>query len=206
MMGKVKIFKKKVESLQEEDVNQGTQQPAENPNAENLRQLEGQKAQLIQDIADIQKKCADDVAQKKQLIAQIDKQIADLGGHVNVTESADIVGLGRVNESIYSDNGKRDEISAILKEAIDNADLSYTFSEKECDNYARYLIDKMNDVSSTWKKSEDNWDKFEEILVDYKKVTSKFGSSDKEMTRLKESLKKSFYVKANSYTWVFGND
>ena len=206
MMGKVKIFKKKVESLQEEDVNQGTQQPAENPNAEKLRQLEGQKAQLIQDIADIQKKCADDVAQKKQLIAQIDKQIADLGGHVNVTESADIVGLGRVNESIYSDNGKRDEISAILKEAIDNADLSYTFSEKECDNYARYLIDKMNDVSSTWKKSEDNWDKFEEILVDYKKVKSKFGSSDKEMTRLKESLKKSFYVKANSYTWVFGND
>ena len=206
MMGKVKIFKKKVESLQEEDVNQGTQQPAENPNAEKLRQLEGQKAQLVQDIADIQKKCADDVAQKKQLIAQIDKQIADLGGHVNVTESADIVGLGRVNESIYSDNGKRDEISAILKEAIDNADLSYTFSEKECDNYARYLIDKMNDVSSTWKKSEDNWDKFEEILVDYKKVKSKFGSSDKEMTRLKESLKKSFYVKANSYTWVFGND
>ena len=206
MMGKVKIFKKKVESLQEEDTNQGTQQPAENPNAEKLRQLEVQKAQLIQDIADIQKKCADDVAQKKQLIAQIDKQIADLGGHVNVTESADIVGLGRVNESIYSDNGKRDEISAILKEAIDNADLSYTFSEKECDNYARYLIDKMNDVSSTWKKSEDNWDKFEEILVDYKKVKSKFGSSDKEMTRLKESLKKSFYVKANSYTWVFGND
>lgn len=206
MMGKVKIFKKKVESLQEEDTNQGTQQPAENPNAEKLRQLEIQKAQLIQDIADIQKKCADDVAQKKQLIAQIDKQIADLGGHVNVTESADIVGLGRVNESIYSDNGKRDEISAILKEAIDNADLSYTFSEKECDNYARYLIDKMNDVSSTWKKSEDNWDKFEEILVDYKKVKSKFGSSDKEMTRLKESLKKSFYVKANSYTWVFGND
>lgn len=205
MMGKVKIFKKKVESLQEEDTNQGTQQPAENPNAEKLRQLEGQKAQLIQDIADIQKKCADDVAQKKQLIAQIDKQIADLGGHVNVTESVDIVGLGRVNESIYSDNGKRDEISAILKEAIDNADLSYTFSEKECDNYARYLIDKMNDVSSTWKKSEDNWDKFEEILVDYKKVKSKFGSSDKEMTRLKESLKKSFYVKANSYTWVFGN-
>lgn len=206
MMGKVKIFKKKVESLQEEDTNQGTQQPAENPNAEKLRQLEIQKAQLIQDIADIQKKCADDVAQKKQLIAQIDKQIADLGGHVNVTESADIVGLGRVNESIYSDNGKRDEISAILKEAIDNADLSYTFSEKECDNYARYLIDKMNDVSSTWKKSEDNWDKFEEILVDYKKVKSKFGSSDKEMNRLKESLKKSFYVKANSYTWVFGND
>lgn len=206
MMGKVKIFKKKVESLQEEDTNQGTQQPAENPNAEKLRQLEIQKAQLIQDIANIQKKCADDVAQKKQLIAQIDKQIADLGGHVNVTESADIVGLGRVNESIYSDNGKRDEISAILKEAIDNADLSYTFSEKECDNYARYLIDKMNDVSSTWKKSEDNWDKFEEILVDYKKVKSKFGSSDKEMTRLKESLKKSFYVKANSYTWVFGND
>ena len=206
MMGKVKIFKKKVESLQEEDTNQGTQQPAENPNAEKLRQLEIQKAQLIQDIADIQKKCADDVAQKKQLIAQIDKQIADLGGHVNVTESADIVGLGRVNESIYSDNGKRDEISAILKEAIDNADLSYTFSEKECDNYARYLIDKMNDVSSTWKKSEDNWDKFEEILVDYKKVKSKFGSSDKEMARLKESLKKSFYVKANSYTWVFGND
>lgn len=206
MMGKVKILKKKVESLQEEDTNQGTQQPAENPNAEKLRQLEIQKAQLIQDIADIQKKCADDVAQKKQLIAQIDKQIADLGGHVNVTESADIVGLGRVNESIYSDNGKRDEISAILKEAIDNADLSYTFSEKECDNYARYLIDKMNDVSSTWKKSEDNWDKFEEILVDYKKVKSKFGSSDKEMTRLKESLKKSFYVKANSYTWVFGND
>ena len=205
MMGKVKIFKKKVESLQEEDTNQGTQQPAENPNAEKLRQLEIQKAQLIQDIADIQKKCADDVAQKKQLIAQIDKQIADLGGHVNVTESADIVGLGRVNESIYSDNGKRDEISAILKEAIDNADLSYTFSEKECDNYARYLIDKMNDVSSTWKKSEDNWDKFEEILVDYKKVKSKFGSSDKEMTRLKESLKKSFYVKANSYTWVFGD-
>ena len=106
---------------------------------------------------------------------------------------------------IYSDNGKRDEISAILKEAIDNADLSYTFSEKECDNYARYLIDKMNDVSSTWKKSKDNWDKFEEILVDYKKVKSKFGSSDKEMTRLKESLKKSFYVKANSYTWVFGD-
>ena len=206
MMGKVKIFKKKVESLQEEGTNQETQQPAENPNAEKLRQLEGQKAQLIQDIANIQKKCADDVAQKKQLIAQIDKQIADLGGHVNVTESADIVGLGRVNESIYSDNGKRDEISAILKEAIDNADLSYTFSEKECDNYARYLIDKMNDVSSTWKKSEDNWDKFEEILVDYKKVKSKFGSSDKEMTRLKESLKKSFYVKANSYTWVFGND
>lgn len=206
MMGKVKIFKKKVESLQEEGTNQETQQPAENPNAEKLRQLEGQKAQLIQDIADIQKKCADDVAQKKQLIAQIDKQIADLGGHVNVTESADIVGLGRVNESIYSDNGKRDEISAILKEAIDNADLSYTFSEKECDNYARYLIDKMNDVSSTWKRSEDNWDKFEEILVDYKKVKSKFGSSDKEMTRLKESLKKSFYVKANSYTWVFGND
>lgn len=205
MMGKVKIFKKKVESLQEEGTNQGTQQPAENPNAEKLRQLEGQKAQLIQDIADIQKKCADDVAQKKQLIAQIDKQIADLGGHVNVTESSDIVGLGRVNESIYSDNGKRDEISAILKEAIDNADLSYTFSEKECDNYARYLIDKMNDVSSTWKKSEDNWDKFEEILVDYKKVKSKFGSSDKEMTRLKESLKKSFYVKANSYTWVFGD-
>ena len=205
MMGKVKIFKKKVESLQEEDTNQGTQQPAENPNAEKLRQLEIQKAQLIQDIADIQKKCADDVAQKKQLIAQIDKQIADLGGHVNVTESSDIVGLGRVNESIYSDNGKRDEISAILKEAIDNADLSYTFSEKECDNYARYLIDKMNDVSSTWKKSEDNWDKFEEILVDYKKVKSKFGSSDKEMTRLKESLKKSFYVKANSYTWVFGD-
>lgn len=205
MMGKVKIFKKKVESLQEEDINQGAQQPAENPNAEKLRQLEGQKAQLIQDIANIQKKCADDVAQKKQLIAQIDKQIADLGGHVNVTESADIVGLGRVNESIYSDNGKRDEISAILKEAIDNADLSYTFSEKECDNYARYLIDKMNDVSSTWKKSEDNWDKFEEILVDYKKVKSKFGSSDKEMTRLKESLKKSFYVKANSYTWVFGD-
>lgn len=205
MMGKVKILKKKVESLQEEDTNQGTQQPAENPNAEKLRQLEIQKAQLIQDIADIQKKCADDVAQKKQLIAQIDKQIADLGGHVNVTESADIVGLGRVNESIYSDNGKRDEISAILKEAIDNADLSYTFSEKECDNYARYLIDKMNDVSSTWKKSEDNWDKFEEILVDYKKVKSKFGSSDKEMTRLKESLKKSFYVKANSYTWVFGD-
>ena len=205
MMGKVKIFKKKVESLQEEDTNQGTQQPAENPNAEKLRQLEIQKAQLIQDIADIQKKCADDVAQKKQLIAQIDKQIADLGGHVNVTESADIVGLGRVNESIYSDNGKRDEISAILKEAIDNADLSYTFSEKECDNYARYLIDKMNDVSSTWKKSEDNWDKFEEILVDYKKVKSKFGSSDKEMARLKESLKKSFYVKANSYTWVFGD-
>ena len=205
MMGKVKILKKKVESLQEEDTNQGTQQPAENPNAEKLRQLEIQKAQLIQDIADIQKKCADDVAQKKQLIAQIDKQIADLGGHVNVTESADIVGLGRVNESIYSDNGKRDEISAILKEAIDNADLSYTFSEKECDNYARYLIDKMNDVSSTWKKSEDNWDKFEEILVDYKKVKSKFGSSDKEMNRLKESLKKSFYVKANSYTWVFGD-
>ena len=205
MMGKVKILKKKVESLQEEDTNQGTQQPAENPNAEKLRQLEIQKAQLIQDIANIQKKCADDVAQKKQLIAQIDKQIADLGGHVNVTESADIVGLGRVNESIYSDNGKRDEISAILKEAIDNSDLSYTFSEKECDNYARYLIDKMNDVSSTWKKSEDNWDKFEEILVDYKKVKSKFGSSDKEMTRLKESLKKSFYVKANSYTWVFGD-
>ena len=205
MMGKVKIFKKKVESLQEEDTNQGTQQPAENPNAEKLRQLEIQKAQLIQDIADIQKKCADDVAQKKQLIAQIDKQIADLGGHVNVTESEEIVGLGRVNESIYSDNGKRDEISSILKEAIDNADLSYTFSEKECDNYARYLIDKMNDVSSTWKKSEDNWDKFEEILVDYKKVKSKFGSSDKEMTRLKESLKKSFYVKANSYTWVFGD-
>ena len=205
MMGKVKIFKKKVESLQEEGTNQETQQPAENPNAEKLRQLEIQKAQLIQDIADIQKKCADDVAQKKQLIAQIDKQIADLGGHVSVTESTDIVGLGRVNESIYSDNGKRDEISAILKEAIDNADLSYTFSEKECDNYARYLIDKMNDVSSTWKKSEDNWDKFEEILVDYKKVKSKFGSSDKEMTRLKESLKKSFYVKANSYTWVFGD-
>lgn len=206
-MSKVKILKKKVESLKEEDTNQQeVQAGAENPNAEKLKQLQGQKAQLGKEIADLEKKCADDIAQKKQLISQLDKQIADLGGNVEITESNEIVGLGRVNESIYSDNGKRDEISAILKEAIDNADLSYTFTEKECDNYARYLIDKMNDVSSTWKKSEDNWDKFEEILVDYKKVKSKFGSSDKEMARLKESLKKSFYVKANSYTWVFGND
>lgn len=62
-------------------------------------------------------------------------------------------------------NNRRDMLSSALYDAIKNSNLSYSFSDKECDNFARYIIIN-ND--SRWDRHEDKMDELLDIIKNYK--------------------------------------
>ena len=106
-------------------------------NAEKV-QLLNQIAQLNKQIADAQKECDTKINQYNQQKVQVQQKLADMGVGANESELL-VVKCVKVFESVEPNN-HRDMLSSALYDAIENSNLSYSFSDKECDNFARYIM------------------------------------------------------------------
>lgn len=206
-------LKKKAVPVQEEEntANAGGEQNA-NPNQAEITNLLNSIAQIEKQKADAKKTYDDKVNQCNQQIVQIRQKLADLGADApDTSESAKspILGVARVIKESYDyDGSKKQELGGILQDAFENVDLSYTFSLKECENYARYIIEKLNDNAKYWNKSEDNWAKLEEILKSYQKFINKYvknNSASGEAEKLLAAIKKSLIANESSFSWIFGS-
>lgn len=108
----------------------------------------------------------------------------------------------KVFESVEPNN-HRDMLSSALYDAIENSNLSYSFSDKECDNFARYIMETIN-KDSRWDKHEDKMYELLDIIKNYKKVQNKFGSSDSELNRLLDNVRKVIESSNEDFSWLIG--
>lgn len=204
-MGNFKIFKKKTTaSIKEEDENTNNQnmnqQNDNNQNTESVVLL-NQIAQLNKQIADTKKSCDDKINQYNQQKVQIQQKLADLGVGVNEGELENIKSVS-IYES-FDGIGKKGIIMDMLIDAMENSNLSYTFNETECKNFARYIMEQIN-AYGNWDRNENKWDDFVDIIKGYKKVQSKYGSSESDMNRLIDSIKNVISVSNDDYSWLVG--
>ena len=65
-------------------------------------------------------------------------------------------------------NNRRDMLSSALYDAIENSNLSYSFSDKECDNFARYIMETINN-DNRWDRHDDKMNELLDIIKNYKK-------------------------------------
>lgn len=202
-MNKVRFIKKHNTSIQEEETTDNTTQNTETPSKDDAQkvQLLNQIAQINKQIADAQKECNDKINQYNQNKVQIQQKLADLGVATNESELFNVTGVS-IFESLEPNN-KRDILSDVLYDAIENSNLSYTFSKKECDNFARYIMEQINGFSN-WDKKENKMDDFIDIVKSYKKVQNKFGSSDSEMNKLLDNIRKSITATNENFSWLIG--
>ena len=108
----------------------------------------------------------------------------------------------KVFESVEPNN-HRDMLSSALYDAIENSKLSYSFSDKECDNFARYIMESIN-KDSHWDKHEYKMYELLDIIKNYKKVQNKFGSSDSELNRLLDNVRKVIESSNEDFSWLIG--
>ena len=169
-------------------------------NAEKV-QLLNQIAQLNKQIADAQKECDTKINQYNQQKVQVQQKLADMGVGTNESELLVVKGV-KVFESVEPNN-HRDMLSSALYDAIENSNLSYSFSDKECDNFARYIMESIN-KDSRWDKHEDKMYELLDIIKNYKKVQNKFGSSDSELNRLLDNVRKVIESSNEDFSWLIG--
>lgn len=204
-MGNFKIFKKKCAApIKEEDENtdsKDTNQQADDQKNSQSVSLLNQIAQINKQIADVKKTCDDKINQFNQQKAQIQQKLADLGVGVNESELDNIKSVS-IYES-FDGSGKKGIIMDLLIDAMDNSNLSYTFNESECKNFARYIMEQINDYGN-WDRNEHKWEDLVDIIKRYKKVQSKYGSSESDMNRLIESIRNVISVSADDYSWLVG--
>lgn len=164
-------------------------------------QLLNQIAQLNKQIADAQKECDTKINQYNQQKVQVQQKLADMGVATNESELLMVSGV-KVYESAEPNN-RRDMLSSALYDAIENSNLSYSFSDKECDNFARYIMETINN-DSRWDRHEDKMDELLDIIKNYKKVQNKFGSSDSELNRLLDNVRKVIESSNEDFSWLIG--
>lgn len=205
-MGNFKIFKKKcnapIKEENENTNNQNADQKTDNSqnNTESVALL-NQIAQLNKQIADTKKACDDKINQYNQQKVQIQQKLADLGVGVNEGELDNIKSVS-IYES-FDGTGKKGIIMDMLMDAMENSNLSYTFNETECKNFARYIMEQIN-AYGNWDKNENKWEDLIDIIKGYKKVQSKYGSSESDMNRLIESIRNVISVSDDDYSWLAG--
>lgn len=164
-------------------------------------QLLNQIAQLNKQIADAQKECDTKINQYNQQKVQVQQKLADMGVATNENELMSVKGL-RVFEALEPNN-RRDMLSSALYDAIENSNLSYSFSDKECDNFARYIMETINN-DSRWDRHDDKMNELLDIIKNYKKVQNKFGSSDSELNRLLDNIRKVIESSNEDFSWLIG--
>lgn len=201
-MNKVRFIKKNtICSVKEEEETNNTEKTDNTQDEAQKVQLLNQIAQINKQIADTQKQCNDKINQYNQNKVQIQQKLADLGVASNESELFNVTGV-QIFEAAESNN-KREVLSDVLYDAIENSNLSYTFTKKECDNFARYIIEQINTYDN-WVKKENKMDDFIDIVKSYKKVQNKFGSSDNELNRLLENVRKSLEASNEDFSWLIG--
>lgn len=201
-MNKVRFIKKNtVCSVKEEEETNNTEKTDNTQDEAQKVQLLNQIAQINKQIADTQKQCNDKINQYNQNKIQIQQKLADLGVSSNESELFNVTGV-QIFEAAETNN-KREVLSDVLYDAIENSNLSYTFTKKECDNFARYIIEQIN-AYDNWDKKENKMDDFLDIVKLYKKVQNKFGSSDNELNKLIENIRKSLEASNEDFSWLIG--
>lgn len=201
-MNKVRFIKKNtICSVKEEEDTNNTEKTDNTQDEAQKVQLLNQIAQINKQIADTQKQCNDKINQYNQNKVQIQQKLADLGVASNESELFNVTGV-QIFEAAESNN-KREVLSDVLYDAIENSNLSYTFTKKECDNFARYIIEQIN-AYDNWDKKENKMDDLMDIVKSYKKVQNKFGSSDNEINKLLENIRKSLEASNEDFSWLIG--
>lgn len=200
-MNKVRFIRKPNDcAIKEEENTENNDAAAEKDNKESV-QILNQIAQLNKQIADAQKECNDKVNQYNQTKVQLQQKLADMGIASNESELFNVTGVS-IFESIGPGN-KREVLSDVLYDAIENANLSYTFSKKECENFARYIMEQINN-DNNWERNDTKMNDFIDIVKSYKKIQNKFGSSDNEMNKVIDSIQKSISASNEDFSWLIG--
>lgn len=200
-MNKVRFIRKPNDcAIKEEENTENSDAAAEKDNKESV-QILNQIAQLNKQIADAQKECNDKVNQYNQTKIQLQQKLADMGVASNESELFNVTGVS-IFESVEPGN-KREVLSDVLYDAIENANLSYTFSKKECENFARYIMEQINN-DNNWERNDTKMDDFIDIVKSYKKIQNKFGSSDNEMNKVIDSIQKSISASNEDFSWLIG--
>lgn len=201
-MNKVRFIKKNtICSVKEEEETNNTEKTDNTQDEAQKVQLLNQIAQINKQIADTQKQCNDKINQYNQNKVQIQQKLADLGVASNESELFNVTGV-QIFEAAEPNN-KREVLSEVLYDAIENSNLSYTFTKKECDNFARHIIEQLNSYDN-WDKKENKMVDFLDIVKSYKKVQNKFGSSDNEMNKLLDNIRKSLSASNEDFSWLIG--